>query len=85
MSEPRRVVIQAEAVFIERRERHLRAAAERDRLLRQAQESSRGRSERDEETRVQRNVGLALGFGIGLVAIAGIRVLILKWLTGGAP
>lgn len=64
------VVIDASAVFTERT-RYV--AEERERHLKAAQLASRSRELKDEETRVQRNVGLALGFGIFLVALAGFR------------
>jgi hypothetical protein len=63
-------VIDASAVFVERT-RYV--AEERERHLKAARLASRSRELKDEETRLQRNVGLALGFGIFLVAVAGFR------------
>lgn len=63
----------ASAVFVERT-RYV--AEERERHLKAARLASRSRELKDEESRLQRNVGLAVGLGLALVAIAGVRAWI---------
>lgn len=67
-----RVVIPAEAVFLEARRRHLNATEEREKEKRKAEEAAAERKKNDEAKRVQDNIGLTLGVAIALCIIAAV-------------